>query len=258
MNKYFFVLVFFSLIGRLNAQYWFGPKIGFQKTDYIYEDMEYKDTYDISTDYNYHGGIAVTYLASRQYSVHGELNYEKYQKDLTNRPEFESVTSKSVNHFLSLPLLLRFNYEISPVMFYLNGGVKLSYWISGNGHLGGHFLEEGAFPTRDYKVIFEEQESFDNTRPYLENPNRFQYSLVLGTGMYFHIVNNSHIMVDLRYSFGHSNMGSNGSFDFDFDTYEENFEYRHNTLSLSLGYMLELNVESLMRGKSTFKSKKKK
>ena len=252
------LLVIYSFISE--AQYWFGPKVGFHRTDHNYQISNYKsDSFNISPNYNFQVGAVLTYQASDRYSVHTEINFERYGRDLENFDGDLQAISKSNSGFISVPFLLRFNFGRAPYLFYLNGGTKLSYWLYQNGTLENEFLQEGEPPILDYTLSFKDDgNNTDFTVLNLERPNRLQYALVIGTGAYFDLASDARIMLDIRYSFGHSNMGFNGSPDFDFETYVENFEYRHNAISVSVGYMFEYNAQFRRKGKSTNKLSNKK
>lgn len=253
MNRaFFFLLVFFSFLGQVQAQYWFGPKVGFHRTDHIYQVENYKtDSFFVDPDYNFQAGVVLTYAASDRYAVHTELNFERYSKSLRNRDNVTFATSKTNSGFLSMPLVLRLNFGRAPYLFYINGGTKLSYWLYSNGTLENSFLQEAENPVKDYSIIFGGDPTAEQDKLVLERPNRLQYALVAGGGVYFDLRNSARIMLDFRYSFGHSNMGFNGSENFDFEDYVEDFEYRHNVLSISVGYMFEYDAYLQRRGKST-------
>lgn len=251
MNKVLFTSIFIFLGFQSFGQYWFGPKVGGHRTDHIYQIDSYKsDSFNVKTDYNFQFGAALTYDASDSYSVHTEINFERYSKDIENKENLPQAISQSNSGFLTVPFLLRFNFGKAPFLFYLNGGTKLSYWLYSNGTLENEFLQEAENPVLDYTLAFRSV-SDDFTRLNMERPNRLQYSLLAGAGFYFDLANESRVMVDFRYSFGHSNMGFNGSRDFFFEAYSENFEYRHNALSISIGYMFEYNAQLKRKGRST-------
>lgn len=260
MNRNFsFFVVFLLFAGHLQAQYWFGPKVGFQRTDHIYQAANYKtDSFFVDPDYNFQAGFVLTYAASERYSVHTEINFERYSKDLRNRENVTFATSKTNSGFLTVPLMLRFNFGKAPYLFYLNGGTKLSYWLYGNGVMENSFLQEAEDPSKEYQLVFKGNPTAEPDKLVLERPNRLQYALQAGGGMYLDLRNSARIMLDIRYSFGHSNMGFNGSQNFDFEEYVEDFEYRLNSLSVSVGYMFEFNAALQRKGRSTNKQSNRK
>ncbi|MEM9325179.1 MAG: outer membrane beta-barrel protein [Bacteroidota bacterium] len=253
MNRAVFVIVvLLGISSQASAQYWFGPKVGFHRTDHVYQQSNYKsDSFNVAADYNFQVGAVLTYDASDRFSVHTELNYEQYRKNLESIDTVNFAFSKMNYGFLTVPFLMRFNFGKAPYLFYVNGGTKLSYWLYGNGRMENSFLQEAEDPVLNYTLVFNANDDF--SKLHLERPNRLQYSLLVGGGVYFDLLNQARIMLDIRYNFGHSNMGFNGSVDWDFESYVENFEYRHNTLSVSIGYMFEYNAQLRRQGRSTNK-----
>ena len=233
-----------------------------------YQLEEYKsDSFNIQPDFRYQFGAVLTYTASERFSVHTELNFERIGKTLKNDDgKLPVVFSKTRFSFLSVPLILRVNFGNSPVQYYVNGGPKISFWMTGSGKLRD--LDEfqeffGPDYELNYDIVFrqsQESRNDDGTQGNLAitDANRIQYALTLGGGANFSLANGARIMVDLRYSFGHSNMGFNGNPSFQFIGYEENFEYTHDMLSVSVGYLFEYNAQLQRKGRSTNKLSNKK
>lgn len=269
MKKLIFIFGFFVTITYAHGQYWFGPKVGIHGVSHRYQLEEYKsDSFNIRPDLRWQVGAVLTYTASDRYSVHTEINFERIGRTLKNdQGQFPAVFSKTKFSFLTVPLLLRVNFGRAPFHYYLNGGPKISYWLSGSGKLTDleEFIEfQNADYVLDYEIVFKSKnerppnDEGNNARLHLENGNRLQYALTLGGGAYFDISNGARIMLDFRYSFGHSNMGFNDNTAFTFDDYEENFEYTHDMLSISVAYMFEYNAQLQRKGKSTNKLSNKK
>ncbi len=249
------------LMPALHAQYWFGPRVGLQRADFIYQDSQYKkDSFDVSNHYGGHYGIMMIYQASDKYAVSGELLYEQIGKKVTNRADDDvSVYSQTSFRYLSFPFSLRWNFGSEPVYFYVAGGPKLSYWLGGTGEILLDEFNEAktVVDPIPYSVKFKQENGGDFDRRSVVEANRVQYGLQVSAGMYFDVVTGGRILVDLRYSFGHSNMGFNDNADYKFVTYEENFEFRNYTLSATLAYLFEYNAALQRKGSSTNKNSKK-
>lgn len=258
-----YTLVLFSLLvfHQVQAQYWFGPKVGVQRTDFKYQVPEYKeDSFDIKPNYNFQAGGVLVYQASDKYAIHAELIYERVRRKLTNRENDPvPVLSDIVFNYISVPFSLRWNFGADPFHVYVSGGPKLSYWLGGTGKVYlDEFAEFGDGEIRHYNVVFRQSKSgSDLTKMAVVEANRVQYSLQVATGVYFDLIEAGRIMLDLRYSFGHSNVGFNDNPDFQFDTYEENFRFRNNMLSVSVAYLFEYDVKGRTRGMSTIKESNK-
>jgi len=267
------LFAFLALVLTVDAQYWIGPKVGYHYTLHDYQDEEYEDMYRISKDHNYEVGMVLTYTASDRYAVHTELYYERVGNRVQNKGENFYVDSKSTNAYLSTPLLLRVSMGRSPVHWYVNGGPKISLWLGGKGELANSDFDEfelnklnkdGYF---EYKMAFDRSkaEGLDNGVYYVNEANRFQYSLTIGGGFYLDLANGARLMFDARYNWGHSNMGFNvdpqepgrgtilvgNSTNIPTSGYQENYEFSNNTMSFSIAYMFEYNTELKRKGSST-------
>ena len=255
-----------------NAQYWFGPKIGYSYIDHVYQESTYEsDTaFTVPKDFNYQAGIALSYTATSRYSVYGELLYERVGKEVTDSPTGgDFVTTKMTNHFLSAPIMLRVTLGTVPFHYFVNGGPRLAYWLGGNGsikleELAEAFFDEDGNPIPvDYKIVFNSSRlGSDRSTAFVSKPNRLQFGLTLGGGVFFDIQGGSRLQLDFRFTWVHSNMGTNNGFNdtnFNDETYRENFEYFHNIGTLGITYMFGYDSQLRRKGKSTVsKSNKKK
>ena len=258
-----------------SAQYWFGPKFGISYIDPVYQDPSIeRDFYDISSDYDVQAGVALNYTATDLYSVYTEIVYERMNRDLVRKPTSEEpyVISNSVNNFITIPIMLRISLGKLPFHYYINGGPKISYWLSNKGSfylesfeekvvldpISGEALEPGP---QEYKLVFNPSKANGEDRLLLREPNRLQFGLTAGTGAFFDLASGARLMVDLRATFGHSNLGfDNGSetLDFSDDSHIESFEYTMNMLTVSIGYLFEYNTEFKRKGRSTSRESNKK
>ncbi|WP_462249985.1 outer membrane beta-barrel protein [Ekhidna sp.] len=261
------LVVIFSTISY--GQYWFGPKVGFNYIQHNYQDVSYRDTFNIKNDLNFHVGGAFSYSATDKYSVYIELLYERIGKSVRDiASDGANVRTSMTNHFISMPAMLRITLGKVPFHYYVNGGPRVSYWLAGK---GTQFLEEfveqlpdpemveDAF--REYKVVFKRSKVDGDDTALIQNPNRVQFGLTVGGGIYFDLQGGGRLLIDARYTWVHSNMGENSSSDninFNFTTYSENFEYSHNITSIGVAYMFGYNSELKRKGKSSNKESNKK
>ncbi|XOV95309.1 MAG: outer membrane beta-barrel protein [Bacteroidota bacterium] len=253
-----FAFCAFLLVGSLaHAQYWFGPKIGGHRIDHIYQDPEYsRDTVKVSPDYNFQGGFVFHYASDDRFSFRTEVVYERLGRKVTNRNDIPAY-SKMTNHFISVPLQLRMAFNRGSVHYYVNGGPKISYWVSGNGYIDlDEFLDNSTDPI-DYNVVFKESKKTRENQLAFPGANRLQYALTAGAGTYLDLAAGGRLEIDFRYSFGHSNMGFNINPDLTFSEYYDNLKFRNNMLSVSIAYMLEYNAQLKRKGASTNKDSKK-
>lgn len=254
--RYLLLFFFVFLFVKANAQYWFGPKIGGHRTDFMYQEPAYKaDSFDINFDYGGVYGLTVIYQATERYAVQGDLSFMRVNKKVRNSSGSVSPVISDLNfNYLNLPISFRFNFGGSPIHFFVAGGPVINFWLGGNGRM---FLEEfseedNIYDPVPYKLMFKQEKGGTLSNRSLLTANRVQYGLQMSAGVYFDLPSTGRVLLDFKYSFGHSNMGFNGSPDFsNFDTYYENFEFRNNTLSVSVAYLFMYDTELIKKGSST-------
>ncbi len=277
MKRLFFLLLIFFLGNSLSAQYWFGPKVGLNYIDHVYQESSYeRDSFNVPTNFNFQAGLAFSYNATGIYSVYGELLYERVGKKVTDKlTDGNLAKSKMTNHFISIPVMLRVTLGSLPFHYYINGGPRIGYWLGGNGNIlipdSDEFLEEefldadGNPLPLEYTVTFNSSKAqatdFSNKKAFVSEPNRLQFGLTVGGGVYLDVVGENRLQLDFRYTWVHSNMAINSPEDdtfFNGESYRENFEYYHNIATVGVAYMFGYNSNLRRKGKSTNKKSNKK
>jgi hypothetical protein len=263
MRILFFLVCFYLLSGVLQAQYWFGPKAGMSYSHFIYQNQDYqKDSIQVTPTYNFEVGGVVVYQATDMFSVQGEIYYERINRTLRSDPtQVTEVYSKMTHHFISVPMLFRVSFGREPIHYYLDGGIKLKYWVGGNGEIVSGEEEFGDGPDEIKKIVFKQSKSNTVDGVYaVPDANIMQFGLSVGGGIYLDLVTNGRLLLDAKYTFGHSNMGFNGNQDFSNDVtgYVERFTFRANTLSLSLAYLFQFDQKLQKKGSSTSDVSRKK
>lgn len=267
MKRNLILPVLIALAHSSFSQYWFGPKIGLNYVDPLYQDNAIeRDLYDVDNDFDFNAGVALNYTATDLYSVYTEIVYERMNRDLKNKSTLELETlSNAVNDFITVPIMLRVSLGQLPFHYYVNGGPKISYWVSSKGSLYLSSFEEAVVLDPEtgaalepgpvaYKVTFNSSKANGEDVLLLKEPNRLQFGLAVGAGAFFDLATGARLMVDFRYTFGHSNLGFDepeSSFDHPDDFYVESFEYTMNTASISIGYLFGYNSEFQRKGRST-------
>lgn len=256
--KYIVAVILLTVGLELSAQYWFGPRVGFNRKQFIYQEESYtQDSFEVAPTYNFEVGGMAIYQATEQFSVVTEIYYEREKRTLTSRAALDdSIVSKSLNHFIAVPLLFRMSFGQEPIHYYVFGGPKLRWWMTGKGSIYLTEFDEFGIPPATYdRLAFNDKRSDPDNGVYaVPDANRLQFALVAGGGAYFDLTTGGRLLVDFRYTFGHSNMGFNRNPDFNqFNNYSENFRYRSNTMTLSVSYLFEYDVKLANKGMSTIK-----
>ncbi|MEP1096277.1 MAG: outer membrane beta-barrel protein [Cyclobacteriaceae bacterium] len=269
MKKSLSVIILLVVFQTANAQYWFGPKIGINYINPIYQEDSFEDElYDVENDLDFQFGFALNYTATDLYSVYTEIIYERMDRRLTNQESNPILSiSNASNSFITIPVMLRVSLGRLPFHYYVNGGPKISYWLASKGEVVLSSFEENIDPETNevipltYKVTFNSKKENGDDLLLMSNPNRLQFGLAAGAGAFFDLATGARLMVDFRYTFGHSNLGFDtigDSFDFPDDLYVESFEYTMNTLSVSVGYLFGYNSQFKRKGRSTDKESNRK
>ena len=263
MRPLLFTFILFLGAQQCVAQFWFGPKVGFHRTGFKYQDERHEfligndvfvqnQTYDkVKPNYNFHVGGMMTYTASVRYAVHIELFYERVVKRISSPANVYEVDNKFKYNFLSLPLMLRVIRGREPVYYYVNAGPKLSFWMSGKGRIFTDLFNELGDPPLEFKVRYDIEKELADDELAIDNPNRIQYALNVGGGVMMDLKTGGRLQLDLRYSWGHSNMGFNR--DSQLEEFLENVEFSNQIVSASVGYLFGYNPADARKGTSTNK-----
>ncbi|MEM9340705.1 MAG: outer membrane beta-barrel protein [Bacteroidota bacterium] len=260
------MIIFFLSSFSGFSQYWFGPKVGLNYINHVYQENTYEsDSFNVPKNFNFHAGMAFSYTASDMYAVYGELFYERIGKKVRDKQtDGQLVRTEMTNHFISAPVMLRITLGRLPVRYYLNAGPRLSYWVAGSGKRDlDEFEEFLEVDEVDYKITFNSSKAneADLGRALVSQPNRLQFGLTAGVGMILELIGEKRLQLDFRYTWVHSNMGTNnGEDDVNFNnvTHQENFEYFHNIATVGVAYLFGYNSKLRRKGKSTNKKSNKK
>lgn len=259
-QKYFVTIVLIFAGFSASAQYWFGPKGGVNRNQFIYQSETYLDSFEVKPAYSFEVGGVFIYQASDMFSVQLELFYERMKKSLKDKEQAGiDITSNTANSFISAPALFRVSFGGEPIHYYLSGGPKIRYWMGGSGTISLDQFDEFGEGDRVWNRLAFKQKNSDviNHVYAVPNGNRIQYALVAGGGMYFDLRFGGRLLLDFKYTFGHSNMGFDGNPDFEYQQYEELFSYRNNTMSLTASYLFEYDAKGARKGMSTIKASNK-
>lgn len=253
------------------SQFWVGPTVGGQLTTHKYTEPKRTDTFDIASDFNWHAGVVMEYQTGGVFAVHTEITYMQFKTKTTSSAPAPmgdpGMYSNATHRFLTVPMLARAQFGRGAVKFFVNAGPRLSYWLGSNGTVYTSEFEANAVEPIDYKVAFGDFGEFANSTDdfqVIEKPNRLQYSLDFGTGVLIDITDEQRILVDVRYSFGHSIMAFNSGNAFNNipqgqlsdGGYTEDMEYKNSMIMFSVGYLFGYSPSNQRKGSSTIRRKK--
>ena len=255
-----YIIVSFLLFTSLNSNGQHirtGFKFGAQLSRPYYDNDNFYKEYTPERRLGFNAGGIVDWKASNYFALHVELLYNRVNKHL------EGTDGYSVNHdqfnYLTVPVLLRGSVPVGQAELYINAGPSINYWLGGRGFVRHTELIELEVYELDHRVTFSDQFTDDYTSDvvHITNANRIQLGLDVGTGVMLPL-NGRYLMVDLRYSWGHTNMAqSDAKYLEGLLYYNDDLSFAHHSLSASVAYLFEFDLIKLTRkGKSkTIKGK---
>ena len=258
MNKHAILLflLFTSLSG--SAQHIrTGFKLGTQLSRPYYEDHNFYREYTPKHRLGFNLGGVLNWKASDYFALHVELLYNRVNKHLVGTDGY-SVNQDQFN-YLTAPVLLRGSVPIGQTEVYINAGPAINYWLGGRGFVRHTELIELEIYELNHRIGFSDEAGGDyiSGTAYVTEANRFQLGLDMGTGVIIP-VNGQYLMVDFRYSWGHTNMArSDADYLPELVYYNDDLSFAHHSFSASVAYLFEFDLIKLTRkGKSkTIKGK---
>jgi hypothetical protein len=239
----------------VQAQLRVGPKAGIQMGRSVFEDEDYRREFTSSFKPGLLAGVILNYRVNKTYSLHSELFYNQKGKNVSNRDNSgQAIQNKAVYQYVDLPVMLRISGHQQgsrKLEYYFNIGPSFNYWLGGRGTLRHPELYDtyNKF-TIPYQIRFEEENEVKNygQNLYVKDVNRLQMSLDFGVGIIMDLGRGHGVMIDLRNSLGvgKSFMGERESGDFGLQVYNDNFEAVNHVFSLSVGYLLDIDVPALL------------
>jgi len=201
----------------------------------------------------FHAGMVMNVKVSDIFSLQTELLYQENRKHIES--ELLGDWLKERYRYLSLPALIRVTFPMGHNEIYVNAGPNISYWLGGKGEIMHSEVYDFDLETLKYEIIFGGRT--DDYRYVVDSPNRFQLGLDIGMGAVFPL-GAKYLMVDLRFTAGHTNMVKKEVKYLPLSFYEDNLLHSQQVLSLSLAYILNFDFHELnTKGKSTGKQKER-
>lgn len=227
-----------------------GPKIGGGLSRAAFRDWKFEDSFRSQYTYAYQGGLVVNYKVNNVFSLQTEYLFAQIGKHIKGKKTYEKQVERF--NYVSVPLLLRTSFRRGYNEFYFNIGPNLQYWLGGHGKiLINELLEPGYDNGVNYKIYFGEGET-SLTDVYVTKPNRLQLGLDIGCGAMLPM-KNQFLMLDLRYTWGHTYLGKEDGRYLNFIFYEDNLQHANHMITFSVAYLFEFNYLEMKKGKSDAK-----
>lgn len=250
------IILFFCFCISLSTQAQIlrvGPKVGLQVSRSNFEDREFQRDYRRIPALAFHAGMVMNVKVSDIFSLQTEFLYQENRKHIES--ELAGDWLKECYQYLSLPALIRVTFPMGHNEIYVNAGPNISYWLGGRGEVMHSEVFDFELETLKYEMVF--GEGNDDYQYVIYSPNRFQLGLDLGIGAVFPL-GAQYLMVDLRFTAGHTNMVKDDVKYLPLSFYEDNLLHSQQVLSLSIAYIINLDFHELnTKGKSTSTQKER-
>lgn len=244
-----FILV--GAVSNLHAQeFALGVKAGALTSWSVYGDKDDRKFFDSKSTFGYYGAGIITFPLKKNYSCVIEGGYS--QKGRTVIFNEGSGKNKATYYFTDAALLLRRSFKVNvvkniPTEVFVNIGPHVNYWLGGKGRIGST-SNDGS----PYTVVFNEEADLGQfDKMYLNNINRWMFGLDIGVGVMAPINKTQNVIVELRFTSGHTFYGDRNSASYSWVSFEDNLRANEKVLSLTAAYMFGFNIQESKKGKST-------
>jgi hypothetical protein len=169
--------------------------------------------------------------------------------------EFEGNFNNGTYYFIDAALLLRksFNFRLGknvPATGFFNIGPHISYWLGGKGTVGGiggdgspykiQFIDSLTSADSDFKTM------------YMVDVNRWLFGADIGFGMTAPIKKTQRVLVELRFTWGHTFYGSRTAQYYNWVQFtDNNLRANEKVLSLTGAYIFDFDLKESKKGRST-------
>lgn len=246
------IILFVFLLSSLIAEAQIlrvGPKAGIQASRTIFDNPSTKTAHFSYPSLSFQAGGVLNIKVSEMFSLQSEFLYHHIKKSVENKNAGD--WQKESYQYLSIPLLLRASLPWGHNELYFNAGPSISYWLAGKGRVYHSEVFEFDLEVLEYEMAFSGEEA--SNRYIIQDPNRVQLGVDIGAGAVLPMGTNF-LMVDLRYTFGHTNMVKTNEKYLPLSFYREDLQHTQQVLSLSVAYLLNLDFYIMRtKGKSTGK-----
>jgi hypothetical protein len=220
-------------------------------------EREQKDTFSTKPSFGCSGGFQIGFPLKKDFQVMLEGGFARKSRVLT----FEDGlwVNRTVFNMADGSMLLRKTYhfylkENVPSQWFFEVGPDVNYIITANGDVS---YNEGE--PYSYKVFFKDKSDNEFNRMFYTNANRWLFGLTLGVGFKAPLKNNRHITTQLRFISGHTHLGKrDGKSIFNLWDFHDTLLTNFKSVSVSLAYTLDFDVQQSRKGKSTLDKKMKK
>jgi hypothetical protein len=252
LRKIFFIAILFLIVvPGYGQKFSIGAKVSPLISWGNFGDKDDKANFSHKVKPGIYAAGLVIFPLKNNYSFQTEFGFSQKGRVVTfNNDTWEN---NATYYFGDGAMMLRRSFRLNlgpniPSQWFVNIGPHINYWISGKGKVtsGGSY---------SYDVVFGEMPqtptSPDFDKMYLRDVNRWLFGIDFGVGIMAPLKRNRKIISELRFTSGHTFFGTKTSASNRTLGFTDNLRANEKVLSLSVAYVLDLNIQEGRKGKST-------
>ena len=247
------VAILIGITGRSSAQTFLGLKAGANATRIKFDNEVYRDFYDTNYKPGFSVGGVFLMENKEKYGLNVEFLYSVKGKSVDSRAN-DYLSNTANYHYLDLPILFRIKFNQSKLKWFLQLGPEVNYWLGGKGEFAVYEPDRDVISKYAYTINFGEPISSAEYLNVHGESNRLQLGLSIGGGFSWKLDRGNYLLLDLRYTFGHSYMGAYESASIPNIGLVDNLEHTNNVASISLVYYIDI-LEKLRLSKNKYQRK---
>jgi hypothetical protein len=246
-----FYLLIVAVTPSFGQQYSLGIKGGPLAVQANFGDKDDKDQFSHEPKVGYYVAGLVSFPLKKNYSFLTEFGFsQKGRKIKFNNDTWEN---DATYYFGDAAMMLRKSFPFHlgknvPSTWFVNVGPHISYWIGGHGKVsaGGSYNYDivwGPMPIEPAEPDFDKM--------YLTDVNRWLFGIDVGVGFLAPLRNKTKLITELRFTSGHTYFGTKTSAANRTLGFTDNLRSNEKVLSLTVAYVIDVNVQENRKGKST-------
>ena len=214
-------------------------------------DKDDKTDFSHDPKIGYYLAGLVSFPLKKNYSFQTEFGFSQKGRKITfNNDTWEN---DATYYFGDAAMMLRRSFPLNiisnvPSTWFINIGPHISYWIQGDGKIdaGGSYAYDVEF-----MQMPENPSEPDFNKMYLNNINRWLFGIDIGVGFNAPLSNKKKISTELRFTSGHTFFGEKNSASNRTLGFSDNLRSNEKVISLTVAYVVDVNVQENRKGKST-------
>jgi Outer membrane protein beta-barrel domain len=148
------------------------------------------------------GGLQINYRFSTLFSLLSEPSYVGKNYRIVRTGYYQGVFQSFHNHYIQLPVMAGFAWEMGKIQIQLNAGGYMAYWISGR--MKGAIPNIGNLTSAQdtaYTNVFQEFRpwSYDQKYQFSDRDNRMEIGFVTGFSMIYTLQQRYHFSLSARF-----------------------------------------------------------